>query len=464
MDLRTLPDGLNAEERCNERRARTEAETGTGLSLLKTDADRIGQADEKNCEQMIGSVPLPVGIAGPLSVTFSSGEKADIVLPLATTEAALVASVNRGCKVLSTIGGVSIQSVYHGISRSIVLKPKNGKTRSYTNLRRRLSAEDPPKADEGGHSHRDLLTTVGKPTSSLKEAIELLKKDWKIIGEATSSHLKILHYDIDEAEGYVFLTIFCDTSEAMGMNMTTIAAQAIGDWLAKEFGVELITIAGNVDSDKKPSKRTHDHGRGFEVTASASVPSSVISEVLKTTPEALLAVADAKLRVGSALAGAIGRNLHAANIVAALYLATGQDAAHVVEGSLADTEVEPLWNSPPPPSPPSAGEEGLSVSLPPPGEGSGMGEKTLQGITIQTRLPALLVGVRGGGTALPAQSQCLNLLLGKNQATSYKLQATSRLAESIGAAVLAGELSLLAAQATQTLASAHRKLARDSKQ
>ncbi|MDO8468526.1 MAG: hypothetical protein Q7S29_02090 [Candidatus Peribacter sp.] len=386
MDLRNLPSGLNAEQRCDERRARVEAELGVDLSILHTDDKHIGQADEKNCEQMIGSVPLPVGIAGPLAITFSSGEKADVFLPLATTEAALVASVSRGCKVLSTIGGVAVESVYHGMSRSIVLKPKTGKGQSYT-------------------------TTI-KATEA----------EWKKIGEETSGHLKILRYDVDESDGYTFLTIFCDTSEAMGMNMTTIAAQAIGDFLAQELDADLITIAANVDSDKKPSKRTHDRGRGFEVTASAVIPSSVIKEILKTTPEHLLAVADAKLRVGSEIAGAIGSNLHAANVIAALYLATGQDAAHVVEGSLADTNVS----------------------------------SAKDGIVMQTRLPAILVGVRGGGTALPAQNQCLSLML----RAKTSLRVPQQLAETIGAAVLAGELSLLAAQATQTLASSHKKLAR----
>ena len=405
MDLRTLPSGLNAEQRCDERRKRVEAECGMNLSNLHLDEARIGQADEKNCEQMIGAVPLPVGIAGPLTVTFSSGEKSEVFLPLATTEAALVASVNRGCKVLATIGGVSVESVYHGMSRSIVLKPKDEKTHSYT-LRR--------------------SAPQGKPPSSLKEAIRSLEQEWKKIGEAMSGHLKILRYDLDESDGYTFLTISCDTSEAMGMNMTTIAAQAIGDFLARELDADLITIAANVDSDKKPSKRTHDRGRGYEVIASAVVPSSVIAEVLKTTPEKLLAVADAKLRVGSKIAGAIGHNLHAANIIAALYLATGQDAAHVVEGSLADTTVAPAKD----------------------------------GISIQTRLPALLLGVRGGGTALPAQNQCLSLILKPQRGMLPTLRPTQQLAETIGAAVLAGELSLLAAQATQTLASSHKKLAR----
>jgi hydroxymethylglutaryl-CoA reductase (NADPH) len=411
MDLRALPEGLNAQKRCDERRCRVEGETGADLSLLQTDAAHIGQADEKNCEQMIGTVPLPVGIAGPLTLTFSSGERASVYLPLATTEGALVASVNRGCKALTASGGVSTQSTYHGMSRSIVLKPKNG-FHSATSLP--PWGERPSEGGAGSGKH--------EKEYSLTHAIRSREDEWKLIGEATSHHLKILRYDLDEAEEYVFLTIFCDTSEAMGMNMVTIAAQAIGNWLSEELDMDLITVAANVDSDKKPSQRTHDRGRGYEAVARAEVPSSVIADVLKTTPDKLLAVADAKLRVGSQLAGAIGSNLHAANIVAALYLATGQDAAHVVEGSLADTSVSPTSN----------------------------------GIEIRTRLPALLVGIRGGGTALPAQNQCLSLIL----KPKTSLRSPQQLAETIGAAVLAGELSLLAAQATQTLASSHKKLAR----
>ncbi|MBM3231073.1 3-hydroxy-3-methylglutaryl-CoA reductase [Candidatus Peregrinibacteria bacterium] len=400
MDLRNLPPDLTPEDRVAERRRRIQEELGVNLSLLATEPERIGSAEEKNCEQMFGTVPLPVGYAGPLSVTFSDGTKSDIHLPLATTEGALVASVNRGCKALAS--GVTVQSTYHGISRSIAFGAISDKRSAKSEIK----------------------------DSKLKAFICEHEKDWKRIGEETSSHLKILSYDIDQSGEYVFLTINADTDEAMGMNMVTIAAQAIGDVIEKECNCELVTIAANVDSDKKPSVRTHDRGRGYTVTAAAVIPSSLITDVLKTTPEKLLSVADAKLMHGSKLAGAIGNNLHAANIIAALYLATGQDAAHVVEGSLCDTTFERITNN----------ESRITV-----------------------RSPAILVGTRGGGTSLPAQSQCLNLLL---PPTPYALpptphpRPTQRLAESIGAAVLAGELSLLAAQAGHDLARAHKRMAR----
>ena len=382
MDLRSLPDGLTPEQRCDERRSRIEKSLNLDLSNVQPAKGSIGHADEKNCEQMFGTVPLPVGYAGPLSVTFSSGEKKEIHLPLATTEGALVASVNRGCKALSVSGSVTMKSIHHGMSRSLAFR---------------------------GHARKEIGQSASK---------------WMPIAQATSGHLKVLKYDLDESGDFVFLTLFCDTDEAMGMNMVTIAAQAVGEWIEKNIdGLEFITVAGNVDSDKKPSTRVHQKGRGYDVTAEAVLTEEVIRDVLKSTPEALLAVAEAKLKHGSKIAGAIGSNLHAANIIAALYLATGQDAAHVVEGSLTDTQINQLTN---------------------------------KQLRISVRCPALLVGLRGGGTTLPAQSQCLKMLLGEKTSLHPKTQR----AESIGAAVLAGEISLLAAQASHSLASAHGKLGR----
>jgi hydroxymethylglutaryl-CoA reductase (NADPH) len=229
----------------------------------------------------------------------------------------------------------------------------------------------------------------------------------------------------------------------MGMNMVTIAAEAIGKWLAENLELDLITVAANVDSDKKPSQRTHDRGRGYEVTASATIPADVITAILKTTPEVLLETAHAKLEIGSELAGAIGHNCHAANIIAAIYLATGQDPAHVIEGSLADTRVEASY---------------------PLSRRGRVRERGSDAIIITTRLPAVLVGVRGGGTELPAQSKALNLLLGpsgpRTRDLGHRLHPCRRLAESIGAAVLAGELSLLAALSSHHLAQSHKILAR----
>ncbi len=388
MELRDLPQGLSAADRCNERKNRIEKELGIDLSMTEVNTKNLGFADEKNCEQMFGQIPLPVGYAGPLSITVSSGEKVDVHLPLATTEGALVASVNRGCKALSESGGAETSSIHHGTSRSLAFTIKGKKQTFIDELKKRDS-------------------------------------DWKAVAEGTSDHLKVLKFDIDEAETYVFLTLFCHCDEAMGMNMVTIAGNAVGQWIQEHITEpknRFVTVAANIDSDKKPSLRTYDRGRGYEVFAKVTIPEKIIESVLKSSSEAMLEVAHAKLNLGSSLVNALGSNLHAANIVAALYAATGQDLAHVVEGSMADTSVE------------SADD----------------------GLTITVRLPAVMVGVRGGGTSLPAQNQCLSMVL-KNKTS---LHPCTQLAESIAAAVLAGEASLLAAQASHTLAKAHKDLAR----
>ncbi len=385
MNLRDFPESLSSHERCAVRRMKIQDTLDLNLSLLGTEPNRIGQAEENNCEQMFGSIPIPVGYAGPLKATFSSLETSQLHFPLATTEGALVASVNRGCKAASEGDGIKITSTHHGITRSIAFRVKE------------------------------------KP-EHLIDSIKQSENEWKAVGQSTSSHLHILGYDTDQQDNYVFLSLRADTDEAMGMNMITIAAQKIGDWIADQFDAELITIAGNVDSDKKPSKRTHDKGRGYEVIAEVLLKPHIIKEVLKVEPQKLLDVYEAKLKRGSKIAGAIGSNLHAANTIAALYLSTGQDAAHTVEGSMTDTTVT---------------EES-------------------HGISVRVRIPALLIGIRGGGTELPAQRQCLELLMKPNT----NLKPAQQLAESIGAAVLAGEVSLLAAQAAQKLASSHKKLAR----
>ena len=384
MDLRNLPPELDANGRVLKRRTLIEQELSVNLSELQISPSQIGMADEQNCEQMFGAVPIPVGLAGPLKIQFSSGEIHDVYLPLATTEGALVASVNRGCKAVTEAGGVRVSSEYIGITRSIAFEVKDGK--------------------------------------DISQKIRELESSWKEVAEATSDHLKILSYDIDTKDGVLFLTLVADTDEAMGMNMLTLAAQAVGEFLSKELKILMLTVAGNLDSDKKPSIRTKTKGRGYRVIAEVTISDEIIKRVLKTDSDTLLKTARAKLKIGSKLAGALGSNLHVANVIAALYLATGQDIAHVVEGSLSDTAIS----------------------------------KDSHGIRIKVELPAILAGVRGGGTNLPAQKQCLNLLLQKKT----MLRPSAQFAEIVGGAVLAGELSLIAAQSTNTLAQAHRKLAR----
>ena len=151
----------------------------------------------------------------------------------------------------------------------------------------------------------------------------------------------------------------------------------------------------------------------------------IISEKLKTTPEKMAEVNYRKNLLGSALAGSIGFNAHAANIAAAIFIACGQDAAHVVEASNAITTMELT-------------DDGLYCSV---------------------TLPSLNVGTVGGGTRIATQQECLNML-GVAGAGEPPGTNSRKLAEIIAAAVLAGEISLVGALAARHLARAHAALGR----
>jgi hydroxymethylglutaryl-CoA reductase (NADPH) len=166
-------------------------------------------------------------------------------------------------------------------------------------------------------------------------------------------------------------------------------------------------------------------GRGRSVTADVTIPRDVVEDRFDTTPEAIEEANTRKNLVGSAKAGSLGFNAHAANVVAAVFLATGQDAAQVVEGSNAITTVE-------------ARDEALYASV---------------------TFASLEVGTVGGGTKLPTQREALDVLGVRGSGDPAGANADA-LAEVIAAGGLAGELSLLAALASRHLSSAHAELGR----
>ena len=259
MDLRNFPDGMSSIERVNDRRSQIEKELKIDLSALTIDEKKLGDAEVKNCEQMFGHVSVPVGLAGPLSINLSSGELIQTYLPLATTEGALVASVNRGCKALTSAGGAVTRSKMIGTTRSIAFK-----IRSTKSVLRHSSVRPATLKTEQSAIGPELAEAAEiRNKSEIRSDVMKSETEWKKIGEATSNHLKIQSFEIDSEDEYIFLTIACDTGDAMGMNMVTIAADGIGKWLEEKIPeLQLITIAGNVDSDKKPSTRTFEKGRG----------------------------------------------------------------------------------------------------------------------------------------------------------------------------------------------------------
>ena len=350
---------------------------------LKIKLENISKAyvdDEKiiHCENLIGATILPLGVAGPLKVNNNN-----YYVPLATTEGALVASVSRGCKAINLSSGVTVFVENVGTTRGPVFET-NGLTESM-NLKKWLD-----------------------------ENLKLLKAE----AEKTSSYLKLKKLGTRMAGTYVYVRFYFETSEAMGMNMVTIATDSINQLIERKTKVKCLSISGNFCIDKKPAWLNFLSGRGKRVWAEVILKKEVVKEVLKTTPEKFFDVWLGKCMIGSAMSGSLGFNSHFANIVAAFFAATGQDLAHVVEGSMGITTSKVLKN----------GDLYVSVYL-----------------------PAVMIGTVGGGIKLKTKKEALSIIGAKN---------SIELAEVLGGAVLAGEISLLASLAEGTLAYTHEKLGR----
>jgi hydroxymethylglutaryl-CoA reductase (NADPH) len=250
--------------------------------------------------------------------------------------------------------------------------------------------------------------------------------------EATTSHGELREATPYVVGDNVFVRFAYDTKDAMGMNMATIATQEAAELIEAETPAELVALSGNLCSDKKPAAVNAVEGRGRTVSADATLSRETVADVLKTTPEAVAEANTRKNLVGSAKAGSLGFNAHAANTVAAVFLATGQDEAQVVEGANAITTMEVRDR-----------------------DGDAEGGDLYASISFAS----LEVGTVGGGTGLPTQSAALEVLGHAGGGDPPGANADA-LAEVIAVGALAGELSLVAAFTSRHLASAHEELGR----
>ncbi len=393
LKLYELENYVDASKACEIRRKFIEKVTGAKLEHIGYFSINVEAAMKKNIENMIGVVQIPLGIAGPLKI---EGEyaKGEFYIPLATTEGALVASVNRGCSAITKSGGARTFIIKDAMTRAPVFKLKNAK-----------------RAIE------------------FVEWVEKHFEDIKKVAESTTKHGKLLSIDPWVVGRSVFLRFSYDTKDASGLNMVTIATDAAVRYIEENFEDAIcISLSGNLCVDKKPAALNFILGRGKSVIAEAVIKREVCKKVLKTTPEDIVEVNYRKNLLGSALSLSHGFNAHYANIVAALFIATGQDEAHAVDGSLGITTTE-LYD----------GDLYISVYL-----------------------PCIYVGTVGGGTRVETQRECLEILGVAGSGDPPGVNA-KKLAEIVAAAVLAGELSLLAALAAGHLARAHEKFGRGKK-
>ncbi|KAG6815357.1 hypothetical protein H0H87_002639 [Tephrocybe sp. NHM501043] len=338
------------------------------------------------CENVVGYIPLPFGLAGPLTIDGTS-----FPIPMATAEGTLVASTSRGCKALNAGGGVTTVVTRDGMTRG--------------------PAIDFPSIEEAA---RAMAWIQGEGYALLKTAFE-----------STSRFARLRDIKVAMAGRTVYARFATATGDAMGMNMISKGTEKALEALQEEFpGMVVLALSGNYCTDKKPAAINWIEGRGKSVVAEAVVPGKVVKGVLKTTVAALCNLNVKKNLVGSAMAGSVGGfNAHAANILTAIFLATGQDPAQNVESSNCMTLMEPTND----------------------------GEDLLMTVT----MPSIEVGTVGGGTILAPQQAVLDMLGIKGAHATSPGANAQQLARVIAAAVMAGELSLLSALAAGHLIRAH---------
>jgi hydroxymethylglutaryl-CoA reductase (NADPH) len=389
VSFHDIDETLDSEAAINLRREAVSELTGTDFYHINKFSIDVERATKRNIENMIGAVHIPLGVAGPIRI---NGEyaKGDYYIPLATTEGALVASAHRGCSLITACGGTNVRIFDDKMTRAPVFRAKDI-----------IGAQR-------------FVEWVRKNFQRLKEK-----------SEKTTRFGRLLSIEPFVAGRSIFLRFAYNTKDAMGMNMVTIATDAAIDLILMENDVELVALSGNMCSDKKPAAINVISGRGKTVSSDVVISREMIQEKLHTTPEKMAEVNYRKNLIGSARAGSLGFNAHAANIAAAMFIACGQDAAHVVEASNAMTMMELV-------------EEGLYCSV---------------------TLPSLPVGTVGGGTYLGGQQECLKML-GAAGAGAFPGVNSKKFAEIVAAAVLAGEISLNGALAARHLAKAHAALGR----
>lgn len=359
------------------------------LADLPHEGFDFSQTYNSNCENPIGYVQVPVGMAGPLIV-----DGVAYPIPLATTEGALVASTHRGARALSECGGVTTVLLDDGMTRCPVV--------CFPSLLEAAAFRDWVEKD-----HFDEVAEAFNSTSRF-------------------ARLQNIRVTLTGRNAYVRFK--CSTGDAMGMNQVTKGVTKALNMLQKKFPqMQVISVSANVCVDKKPSAMNWIEGRGRGVVGEAVVRKDVLRDMLKTDAASLAKLNVDKNLVGSCLAGSVGGfNAHSANVVAAMFIALGQDPAQVVESATCLTLMEER-----------DGDLCLSV-----------------------RMPSIEVGTVGGGTRLPAQQALLKMVgvAGGHPTDSGK--NAQRLARLVCASVMAGELSLMAGLAAGHLSRAHERLGR----
>jgi len=379
------PDNDYTPEMAEARRDFAREYSGAELDTVAQHAIDPGRC-AGNIEHFIGCAQVPIGLAGPLRV---NGEHAqgDFLIPLATTEGTLVASYNRGMKVVSEAGGVMV-----------------------------TVSEDIMQRSPG------FIFENARDAKAFRAWIAEHFEEIKAVADVTSSVGRLREIDPYTASKFLFLRFNYTTGDAAGQNMVSKATHAACEWIRANCPlVEHFYLESNFSTDKKHSHINTLRTRGKRVVAEARIPRDLLMQRMRVTPEQLRHQRGVSM-TGAFLSGANNNGPHSANAIAALFIATGQDLGNVAESSAGISFSEVLDN----------GDYYFSVTI-----------------------PALIVATHGGGTGLPTQRECLELLGCLGQGKALKL------AEIVAATVLAGDLSLACAIAAEEWVQSHERYGRN---
>ena len=345
------------------------------------------QAVSGNCENFIGMMQVPVGIAGPVLI---NGEHAQglFYVPLATTEGTLVASYSRGMRAITECGGIKTTVVDDTMQRSPGYK-----------------FADAREARDFGQW--------------LDDNFEQIKAE----ADSTTSVGKLILIQKWSMNRCLYTRFNFTTGDAAGQNMVSKATDKACKWIAKNYPGEILdyTFNSNTETDKKHSHMHMLHSRGKRVIAELVLKKEVMDSMLRTTAQRLMNARNFS-NVGAALSLPAYNGPHSANGIASLFLATGQDEANVVESHAGNVYAEALPN----------GDLYWSVTL-----------------------PAIIVATFGGGTGLPAQRECLELM------DCYGKGKAKKLAEIVAATVVAGDISISSAAQADEFVKSHEKYGRN---
>ena len=381
--LPRLKDNGYDNERVGKRREWVEKKSGTTLPHIGGQTWDF-EATRGNIENPIGVAQIPMGVAGPVLI-HGQNAKGLFYVPMATTEGALLRSYERGMVALTKSGGV----------QTAILANENQTAPAF---------------------HFDDIQSAAQFPAWIESRFDELRK----IAGSTTSHGELSSLKCYQTARQVIVNLGFRTGDAQGMNMIVRATDAVCRWVEANYPVANYFLFSGLCGEKRASGFLMTRGKGKRVTAGCLLRHDVMRMYLHVTADQMFRVWQSTV-VGNFQAGSIGYHGHAANGLTAIFIATGQDVANVVNSSCGMTVFEPH-------------PDGLYVS---------------------TTLSALSVATVGGGTALPTPREALGIMdcVGKGRA--------AKLAEIVAATILGGEISMGAAIASKEFVGAHERYGRN---